>query len=174
MRLRADQPLHGLPDHHAGEREQQCRFGKRGDALDLAVAKLMLGIGRLAGNAYSKISEQRCREIDQGMAGFRENRQRPGQEPDHGLRRRQPRRRDDRSERGLFLGVHLRPLGRDGLTVVGRGVNAQLCDGRFFAAETLNRRNKTAECYIAAHRRFSVAPMMDSKTLGRKHKISDN
>ena len=49
VRLRADQPLRGFPDHRGAKHEQQCRFGKRGHALDFAVAKLVLGIGRLAG-----------------------------------------------------------------------------------------------------------------------------
>ena len=50
MRLRADQPLRRLPDHDGREQEQQRRFGERGDALDLAVAVLMLLVGRLAGH----------------------------------------------------------------------------------------------------------------------------
>jgi len=52
--LRADQPLHRFPDHHRGEQEQQRRLGQRGDALDLAVAVLMLGVGRLAGMRTAK------------------------------------------------------------------------------------------------------------------------
>ena len=126
MRLRADQPLRRLEDHHGREQEQQRRLGKRGDDFDLAVAVLMLGVGRLAGNAHGKIGEQRRREVDQGMAGFGQDRKRAGEEPNDALRRRQPGRGGDRSERDLFLGVHLRPLGRDGLMAGNRGVNARL------------------------------------------------
>ena len=113
-------------DHHRREQKQQRRLGERGDALDLAMAVLVLGVGRLAGNAHGEIGQQRRRKIDQRMAGFRQDGERAGEKADDGLRRRQPSRRGDRSERGFFLVVHLRPLGRDGLMAADRGVNARL------------------------------------------------
>ena len=68
------EPLDRFADHSDGKHEQQCGFGKRADALDFAVAKLMLGIGGLAGNADGKIGQERRRKIDQGVAGFRQDR----------------------------------------------------------------------------------------------------
>ncbi len=124
MRLRAEQPLHGLEDHNRRKQKQQCRFGKRGHALDLAVAKLMLGVGRLVGNADGKIGQQCRRKVDQGVTGLRENRQRAGHEPDCGLGRCEPRGRDNRSERGFFLGVHAGPRPQ-GLTVGEGSVNVR-------------------------------------------------
>ena len=56
---------HRFENHDAGEQEQQRRLGERGDAFDLAVAVLMLGVGRLAGNAHGEIGEQRRREVQQ-------------------------------------------------------------------------------------------------------------
>ena len=78
VRLRADEPLHGFPDHHAREQEQQGGFGKRRHALHLAVAVLVVGVGRLAGNAHGEIGQHRRREVEQGMAGLRQDRQRAG------------------------------------------------------------------------------------------------
>ena len=51
----AEQPVRRLPDHHAGQHEQQRGLGERGDALDLAVAVVVLLVGRLAGNAHGEI-----------------------------------------------------------------------------------------------------------------------
>ena len=77
-RAAAEEPLHRFADHDGGEHEQQRGFGERGDALHLAVAVLMLGVGGLAGNAHGEIGQHRGREIDQRMAGFRQDRERAG------------------------------------------------------------------------------------------------
>ena len=65
-----DQPLHRFPNDDGGEHEQQRRLGERGHALHLAVAILVLGVGRLAGNAHREIGQHGRRQIDQRMAGF--------------------------------------------------------------------------------------------------------
>jgi hypothetical protein len=83
------------------------------DALDLAVAELMLAVGGLAGDAHREIGEHGGGEIEQGMRGFRENRQRAGQEPDHGLGRGEPGGSRDRAECHAFLVVRHRGLPRD-------------------------------------------------------------
>ena len=114
VRLRADQPPRRLPDHDDREQEQQRRFGKRGDALDLAVAVLVFLVGRLAGEPHREIGQDRRREVDQRMAGLGQDRQRAGQESDGSLRRRKPCRGGDRSERDPFLDVHRRPLAGTG------------------------------------------------------------
>ena len=119
------QPLHRFPDHHAREQEQQRRLGERRDALDLAVAVLMLGVGRLAGKPHREIGQHRRGKIDQRMAGLGQDRERAGQKPDHGLRRRQarPRRRSSRAR--LFPCRSSAASGRDGLTAATGGVNAR-------------------------------------------------
>ena len=98
----------------ADEQEQQRGFGKRGDAFDLAVAVLMFGVGRLAGNAHGEIGQHRRREVDQRMAGLGQDGERAGEQADDGLCHGQPRRGGNRAERGLFLVVHLRPLAGTG------------------------------------------------------------
>jgi len=114
LRLCADQPPRRFPDHDDREQEQQSRFGKRGDALDLAVTVLVLLVGRLAGEPHREIGQHRRREVDQRMAGLRQYRQRAGQQANDSLRRRKPRRGGDRSERDPFLDVHRQPLAGTG------------------------------------------------------------
>ena len=72
----ADQPLRRLVQHDGGEQKQQCGLGERGDAFHLAVAVLVLGVGRLAGDAHRDIGQHRCRQIEQRMAGLRQDGQR--------------------------------------------------------------------------------------------------
>ena len=43
------QTLQGFPDHNSGKQEEEGCLGERSDALDLAMAVMMLLIGRLAG-----------------------------------------------------------------------------------------------------------------------------
>ena len=61
----AEQPMSGLPDHDAREDEQQRGLGQRHDALDLAVAVMVLLVRGLAGDADREIGHQRRAEIDQ-------------------------------------------------------------------------------------------------------------
>ena len=90
-----------------GEQEQQGGFGQRGDALDFAVAVLMLGVGRLAGNAHGKIGHDACaeRSISEWPASDRIASE-PVISPTTAFAAVEPRRRGDRSKRGLFLVVH--------------------------------------------------------------------
>jgi len=110
MRLHADQPLQRLPNHDRRQQEQQAGLGQGSDAFDLAVAVLMLGVGRLAGNAYGEIGEYGRRQVNERVAGLRQNRQRAGEQPDHRLGCGQPRRGGDRPERSFFLLVHPPPF----------------------------------------------------------------
>ena len=76
----AEQAVPGLPDHDAGQEEQQRRFRQRGDALDLAVAVVMLLVGRLAGHAHREIGHDGGGEIEQRMRRLGEHRERAGGE----------------------------------------------------------------------------------------------
>ena len=99
----ADQPLGRFPHHHARENEQQRGLGERGDVLDLAVAVLVVPVGRLVGHAHREIGHHRRGEVDQGMGGLRQDGERAGGDADHGLAERQPARGGDRAERDAFL-----------------------------------------------------------------------
>ena len=86
----AEQPLCRLPDHHAGQHEQQRGLGERGDAFDLAVAVVVLLVGRLAGDAHREIGHHGRDEVDQRMRGLGQDRERAGHHADHALGERQP------------------------------------------------------------------------------------
>jgi hypothetical protein len=101
----AEQPLAGLPDHDAAQQEQQCRLCERRHALDLAVAVMMLLVGRLAGDADREIGHQRRTEIDQRMGCFRQDRERASEQADNALRQRQSAGRKNGSERNPLLVV---------------------------------------------------------------------
>src|SRR5262249_56179127 len=55
-RLGAREPFDRLPNHHAGENEQQRRLNKRGNALDLTMAVMMLSIGGPASKKHPQKS----------------------------------------------------------------------------------------------------------------------
>ena len=57
MTLAAEQPVRRLENHDGGEHEQERGFGERRDAFDLAVAVLMFGVCRLAGDADREIGD---------------------------------------------------------------------------------------------------------------------
>ena len=76
----AEQPLRRLPDHHARQHEQQRGLRQRRHALDLAVAVVVLLVGRLAGDAHGEIGHHRGAEIDQRMRGLRQDRERAGEQ----------------------------------------------------------------------------------------------
>ncbi len=92
MMSAAEQAVSRFPDHDTGEQEQERRLRQRGDALDLAVAVVVLLVGRLAGHAHREIGHDRRDEIEQRMRGLREHRERPGGEPDQRLWRSSIRR----------------------------------------------------------------------------------
>ena len=79
--LAAEQALRGLPDHEAGQDEQQPGLDQRGDALDLAVAVMMLLVGRLAGDAHREPGHHGRGEVERRVRGFREQRERAGDKP---------------------------------------------------------------------------------------------
>ena len=76
VRLPADQPPGCLPDHDAGEHEQERSLSGRRDALNFAMSVVMHGIGRLTGNAHGKISHYGRAQVDQRMRGFGKDRER--------------------------------------------------------------------------------------------------
>ena len=104
-RLRAHESLRCLPNHDAGKNEQQCSLGERGDALDFAVAVMVLGVGWLARTSHGKIGHYGSAEVDERMGRFRQERERAAHDPDHSLCRRQTRRRGDRGECNPLLDV---------------------------------------------------------------------
>jgi hypothetical protein len=106
MSLPAEQPLHGFESHAGGEQKQQSGFGKRRHAFDLAVAVLMLGVGRLAGDAHCRIGQHRRSKVQERVTGFGQDRQRAGENADHCLGDGQRRGGGNRSQRGFFLIVH--------------------------------------------------------------------
>ena len=83
------QALDGFPNHNARKQEQQRGFAERGDAFEFSMSVLMLRVGRLAGDAHGGIGHDRRAEIDQRVAGFRQNRQRAGKKADQALGDRQ-------------------------------------------------------------------------------------
>ena len=101
----AMQTLGRFPDHHAGEQEQQRGFRQRRDRLHLAVAVVMLLVGRLARDAHGGIGHGRRAQIDQRMTGLRQDRQRAGGDADDRLGDGQPGRGRDRGQRDLFFFV---------------------------------------------------------------------
>ncbi len=112
--LRAGKALDRLPDHHAAEHEQERGLGKRGQALHLAVAVMMLLVRRLVADAHREVGDYRGDEIDEGVGGFRQDRERAGSEPDRGLGDGQSRRGGDRGERdALLVGGHGRAVTGD-------------------------------------------------------------
>ena len=103
MALIAQQPLGRLPDHDAGQHEQQRRLGQRRHAFDLAVAVMVLLVGGLAGDAHGEIGHHRGAEIDERMRGFGQDGERAGENADHALCQRQAAGRGDRGQRDPFL-----------------------------------------------------------------------
>ncbi len=85
MGLLAKEPAHRFIGDARGQNEQQGGFGERGHALDLAVTVLMLGIGRLAGDTHGRIGEHGRSEVEERVAGLRQDRERAGHDADHGL-----------------------------------------------------------------------------------------
>src|SRR5215471_21706589 len=64
VRLVLEKALERFPDHYSRKQEQQGRFGQCRDSLHLAVAIVMLFIGRLARNTYRDIGYHCGAEID--------------------------------------------------------------------------------------------------------------
>ena len=71
----AEQPLRCLENHDSAEHEQESGFDERGDAFHLAMPVLMFGVCRLAGDADGEIGEHGRGEVDEGMAGLRQDRE---------------------------------------------------------------------------------------------------
>src|SRR6266851_3175180 len=106
MTMAAEQTLTRRPRYDAGKHKQKRRFGERRYVLDLAVAVMVLLVGRLVGDSHREIGHQRGGEIDQRMRRLRQDRERAGREADDPLADRQRRRRRDRTERYPFLFAH--------------------------------------------------------------------
>ena len=106
MGLPAEEPAARLIGDACRQNKKQGGFGERGHALDLAVAILVLGVGRLAGDAHRGIREHRRGEVEKRVSRFRQDRQRAGHDADDRLGRGQRRGGGYRSQRGFFLVVH--------------------------------------------------------------------
>jgi hypothetical protein len=74
-RLDTHKPFNRLPTHHAGKNEQHRRLDKCGNALDFAMAVMMLGIGRLARNPHGEIGDHGGAEVGQRMGRLGEERE---------------------------------------------------------------------------------------------------
>ena len=61
--LAKEQPLHSFPDDVRGGENEQARFEKRREILDLAVTVSMVGIGRAVGNSNGEIRNDRRDQI---------------------------------------------------------------------------------------------------------------
>ena len=70
------------------------------------MAIVVLGVGRLAGDAHRGIREHCRGEVEKRVTRFRQDRQRAGHDADDRLRRGQRRGGGYRSKRGFFLVVH--------------------------------------------------------------------
>ena len=92
-----------LPDHHAGQHEQQRGLGERGHALDLAMAVMMLVVGRLAGNAHGEIGHHGGEKSISECAASDSSASEPDSKPTMALAAVKPGRDGDRRERDLFL-----------------------------------------------------------------------
>ena len=105
MAMRAEQALHGFPDHNPGEEEQERRLRQRRHAFNLAVAVVVLRVSRLARDAHRKVRHHGGHEIKERVRRLREDRERAGGKSDRAFGQRQTRRGRDGSERRLFLHV---------------------------------------------------------------------
>ena len=100
---RADQALRRLEDHEGREDEQQSGLDQRRDALDLAVAVVMLLVGRLSGDAHRVPGHHGRDEVERRVRGLGDQRERAGQRADERLGDRQAARGCDRRECDPFL-----------------------------------------------------------------------
>ncbi|MHC2724711.1 hypothetical protein ACVMGE_007198 [Bradyrhizobium diazoefficiens] len=103
------QPAVGLDQDAAGEHVEQGGDAERGDALQLAVAVVMLVVGRLVGHPHHRPGDDGRDQVDRGVQGFRDQRERADRHADHELRRRHAAAGEDRDgrDRGLVvLGGH--------------------------------------------------------------------
>src|SRR5205085_10414691 len=69
------EPAYSLDYDEGGKREKEARLGQRGERFELAMAVMVLLVGRLAGDPHREISEDRCAGIEQGMARLRQKRE---------------------------------------------------------------------------------------------------
>ena len=167
MTAAAEQPVPRLPDHDAGEQEQQRGLRQRGDALDLAVAVVVLLVGGLAGDAHGEIGHHGGGEVEQRMRRLRQHRERAGGQPDHALGDRQPGGGKNRGERDALLGVLFLLAGllhggravAPTATAVNENARSVSLVSPIFSAMRLPMSSNSSPSTTA--RRFSVAPMMD-------------
>ena len=111
MAFMLDKALGRFPDHHARQQKQQGGFSQRRDRFDFAVSVVMFFVGRFAGNANGDVGHDRGAEIDQRMAGFRQDGQRAGGKAHHTLRDGQAGRGRDRGKGDLFFfALHVGPV----------------------------------------------------------------
>ena len=100
------QPAIGLDQDAAGQHIEQRDDAERREALELAVAVMMLLVRRLIGHPHHRPGDDGRDQVDRGVQGFGDQRQRADRDPDHELGRGHAAAGEDRNrgDRG-FGGV---------------------------------------------------------------------
>ena len=73
-----EEALAGFVDDPDAGQQQQAGFEEGGEALDFAVAVLMIGVGGLVGDANRKIGKRRGDQVESRVRGFGEDAQAAG------------------------------------------------------------------------------------------------
>ena len=124
MTPNAQKAPHGFHPHIEGQDDQQPRLRQRSHRLHLAMAVVMLVVGGFARHADCGIGHHGGAEIDQRMAGFRQDRERAGRNADRGLGDRHCRRSGNRGEgNSFFFALHWRV----GVTQTRRNFDCAVC-----------------------------------------------
>ena len=97
------QPLDRLHGDAAGQQKQQGGLGQRGDAFDLAVPVVMLGVGRPVGNAHGEPGHERRAQVDQAVQRVGNQRQAADRDAHGELHRGERPARDDGDDGNFFL-----------------------------------------------------------------------
>ena len=95
----------GLDQDAAGEHVEQGGDAERGDALELAVAVMVLVVGRLVGHPHHRPGDDGRDQVDRGVQRFGDQRQRADRDADHELGRRHAAAGEDRDRRDRCLVV---------------------------------------------------------------------
>ena len=77
------QAAEGLDQDAAGQHIEQGDDAERGHALELAVAVMMLLVGRLVGHPHHQPGDDGRDQVDRGVQGFGDQRQRADGDADH-------------------------------------------------------------------------------------------
>jgi len=105
------QPADRLADNQQGQAEKQAGFDQRRQRLELAMAIMMFGVGRLFRLPHRIKSQHGGAGVDKGVSGLGEQRQRAGPEPRRKLGDSQKRARGDRGAGGGEFAALSRKIG---------------------------------------------------------------